>query len=83
MNGVIADISGMTKPQTIIPIIKRIRQYIKHMEYAKRPVTHVEMYADDFDSAMRSLNKSAKERSLPPVVGLRFEEIPVTRSDRK
>ncbi len=43
MNGVIADISGMTKPQTIIPIIKRIRQYIKTMEYAGKPVSHVDM----------------------------------------
>jgi len=77
--GIVADISGMTKPASIQPAIKRMGQYIKAMRYANKPVTHIDMYADHFDAAMKSLNAQAKEHSTPEVIGLRFGEVPVTR----
>ncbi len=79
----IADISGMTKPASLVPVIRRIRQYIEAMAYAQKPVGHVDMYADDYDLAMRNLNKEAKEQSRPEIHGLSFGSIPVNRSIRK
>lgn len=79
VQGVVSDISGMMKPQSLQPVVKRMGQYIKAMRYAGKPVTHIDMYATHYDQAMRTLNANAKEHSLPPVIGLRYDSVPVTR----
>ena len=77
--GVVADISGMQKPASIQSTIKRMHEYVRAMGYAKKPVTSIAMYADHYDAAMKSLNAQAKQNSTPPVIGLKFKAIPVTR----
>lgn len=78
--GIVADISGVSKPAKYQPIIKRARQYIEAMNYAKKPVTHVTLAADDYDGLFRAAKDHAKEQSQPDVIGPRFGQIPVKRT---
>lgn len=78
--GIVADISGVSKPAKYQPIIKRTRQYIEAMNYAKKPVTHVTLSASDYDGLFSAAKAHAKEQSTPDVIGLRFGQIPVKRA---
>lgn len=78
--GVIVDISGLQKPAKYQPIVKRTRQYIDAMNYAKRPVSVITMGPEEYDGILRALIVSAKKHSMPDVVGLRFGEIPIRRA---
>lgn len=77
--GAVADISGVSKPAKFQPIIKRTRQYIEAMNYAKKPVTHSTLAAADYDGLFKVAKDHAKEHSTPDVIGLRFGQIPVRR----
>ena len=76
-DGVIADISGVQKPARLIPIIKRCQQYIDAMGYAKKQVDAITLYSGDYSDLFKQMNKAAKEQSRPPVVGLKFHDVPV------
>jgi hypothetical protein len=76
-DGVVVDISGLSKPERIKPIIRRCAQYIDAMGYAKKHVEVITLSSGDYSSIFKIMADAAKKESRPPVVGLRFREIPV------
>lgn len=63
--------------------IKRIADYLSMMDYAGKPVTHVVLFADDYDAIFKAAQKHNKTHSLPAVTGLRYGSIPVNRGGKK
>lgn len=72
-----ANIESLSKPATMVPIIRRAQQYVATMRELGKPVEKVALTATQYDTILRSVNAARDEQNK--VSGLRLGNVTVTR----
>lgn len=74
---ILVNIENLSKPVTMVPIVRRAQQYVATMRELGKPVEKVALTATQYDTILHSINAARDERNKAS--GLRLGDIAVTR----
>lgn len=77
--GVVVDIAGIQKPAAAASIVKQAKKYVATMALLRKPIRAVTLTGAQYATVFNAVTKE-REQKDPPVVGLRFDGIPVERA---
>lgn len=72
--GAIIEVGGVQKPQAAVAIVKRVREYLRAMVYAGKPVSSVLLRRDQYSTLHMAATKG-RDDAAPPVVGLQVDGV--------